>query len=270
MTQIIRGVILYLMNITERLPLYKPPIPDDLRQRYEEELSGVERWRNQLLPTKEPENDLQHVRRMHVILDEIRERYSSIVREVDFETTAHMIYVHDGGEIISKDLSRSHPDYDGLRPRHKKKERAGFRWMTRNISDIELKAHARRLYERAEEKAPDDKEAQLTDVIDKVQAARFGLVNVFHGDMIGRRDNINTRTRRNQQLNLSITILMAPLMSSYNSLQTPLARREMKEFAIGEVGRFTAHGYSNNEVRPYLEMLYPLNPYSVATKPQIR
>lgn len=254
------------MAIAERIPTYRPPIPNSLRQRYENGLSGVQRWQRQPLPTLEPENDLQHVKRGEVIIDDMQERLPAVRKEVDFEIVRHMFYIHDAGEIIVGDLARQDFDWDKLKPRHKRREKAAFRLMTREIQDIELQAYARQLYKRAEDKNSNDKEAQLTDVIDKVQAVRFGLVNVFHGNLIGKAKDLRTQDGRKQQLNTSITILLTPLFSFYNTLEIPQARKEFKQFAIEEVDRFIAHGYTKREVEPYLELLYHLTPQPVASK----
>lgn len=230
-------------------PTYSPPLPDDLRKAYEDGLASVPRWVSDWLPSKQPENDLEHVNRMLIILEEMPERFPHIADEVDFETTAHMIYIHDGGEILAGDLPHSHPDYNILKPQVKRRERLGFRWITRQITDIELREYTRELYKRAEGKAPGDKEAQLTDLLDKTQAVRFGLTYVYNGRTIkGVRE-------RSMHLNHSVTAFLNPAEMFIRSLTSEDARAEAVEFVKEEFTMFRKSGYSKRDLNPYITRL---------------
>ena len=128
---------------------------------------------------------LQHVRirfgsckRYASYFEDIGHQFIHIPSEVNFTTVSHMIYIHDAGEMAG-DLTHSHPNYDEVRPRVKRREVAAFRLLSRSLEDEPTKTAVRDLYRRVHAKSPEDKEAQLTDYIDKVQAVRFGLINVF-------------------------------------------------------------------------------------------
>ena len=103
--------------------------------RYEEGLSQIMRWENGIFPSDIPESDLEHVDGMLEVREEIANRFIHIPNEVNFTTVGHMIYIHDGGEILTRDLSHSHPEYDILKLRLKRREIAAFRLMSRDIED---------------------------------------------------------------------------------------------------------------------------------------
>lgn len=226
---------------------YCPPIPDELRVKYEEGLSQTMRWENGLLLPDIPESDLEHVGGMFEIRDEMAKRFIHIPNEVNFTTVGHMIYIHDGGEILTSDLSHSHPEYDILKPRLKRREIAAFRFMSRSIEDEPTRILARELYRRAHEKAPNDKETQLADFIDKLQAVRFGLQHVFHGS------TLKNSHKRTIQLNHATTVLLKPAEAFVESLRSPHSKEEALRFIKGELEDFVRKGYRSSEISPYLQ-----------------
>ena len=237
------------MAIAENLPTYRPPIPDRIRAQYEEGLSATLRWESGLLPSERKESDLEHTREMLIILEDIEQRCTILSSEINLTTVAHMIYVHDGGEILAGDLAHSHPDYLDLKPKVKKRELAAFRHLTRAIDDEAIRFLARSLFKRAQTKAPDDKEAQLTDFIDKTQAVRFGLANVFPGR------NLRNSQRRTVQLNHAINALLKPGISLVRALNSPYSKTEVLGLIEEELRAFIPHGYREHEIQPYIEQL---------------
>ena len=105
---------------------------------------------------------------------------------------------------------------------------------------------ARELYRRVHEKAPNDKEAQLTDFTDKLQAVRFGLKHVFHGS------TIRDAQRRRIQLNHAIEVLLKPAEAFVQSLESPYSKNEALGFIREELERFTTEGYRSSEISLYL------------------
>ena len=163
---------------------YKPPIPDKLRAQYETALHEILRWKNGNWTDNIYETDMDHVLRMFFILSDINKSCPTLSSEVSMEDVRHMIYIHDAGEIIVGDLTHNRDDYGALYPRWKSREHAAVRLITRKIEDKEVMLKARSLYTRYAAKKPDDKEALLTDFIDKLQGLRFGFENVFNVEFL--------------------------------------------------------------------------------------
>ena len=235
-----------MMVSKELIKGYTPPITAELRARYEEGLSQTMRWEKGLLTPDMPESDLDHVGGMFEIRDEIAGRFVHIPNEVNFVTVGHMIYIHDGGEVLTSDLSHSHPEYDILKPRLKRREIAAFRFMSINIEDEPTKKLTRELYRRVHEKAPYDKESQFTDLLDKLQAVRFGLQYVFHGS------TMKNAERRAIQLNHAIEVLLKPTEAFIKSLKSPYSKEEALIFINEELQNFARKGYRSSEISPYL------------------
>jgi len=207
------------------------------------------RWENGIFPSDIPESDLEHVDGMLEVREEIANRFIHIPNEVNFTTVSHMIYIHDAGEILAGDLSHSHPNYDALKPKMKRREIAAFRLMSRDIDDESIKILARELYKRIHDKSQVDKEAQLADFIDKAQAVRFGLANVFPGR------NLRNSQRRTVQLNHAINALLKPGISLVRALNSPYSKTEVLGLIEEELRAFIPHGYREHEIQPYIEQL---------------
>jgi 5'-deoxynucleotidase YfbR-like HD superfamily hydrolase len=245
------------MISSERSGNYRPPISQDLRKKYESLLSQTMRWENGLLDSNTPESDLEHVAGMLEVLEEMKQRFVHIPNEVNFTTVAHMIYLHDAGEILAGDLNHSHPEYHDLKPKVKKRERAAFRLLSRSIEDKPTRDLARQLYERINRKDSDDKEAHLADFIDKDQAVRFGLNNIFPAEAL---ENEN---KRSIQLNYTIALLLNPGEAFVRSLTSDHSKNEAIKFIKEEIENFKHKGYKELEVNPYIQRIFLLSPTGV-------
>ncbi len=235
--------------MTERFSSYTPPISPDLRRKYEMALDGELRWQGGWQSSDKEESDLDHVKAIFDIHDEISFRYPALFSEVDSEEAPHMIYLHDGGEIGGLDLSHSVLNYDEIRKKTKKRERATFRLLTRmHIDDIELREYARQIYKRFEKKSPDDKTANYVQLIDKVQATRFGAVFVFPGR------KLRTHDARNQQINHAFGLFVGPAKRLLPLLGRE-AQGELMEFMDQELSRFRSSGYRAPEVDFYRKLM---------------
>ncbi|OGK36845.1 hypothetical protein A3F03_00660 [Candidatus Roizmanbacteria bacterium RIFCSPHIGHO2_12_FULL_41_11] len=243
------------MTDLEKSPNYRPPVSDSIRAEYERGLAKILRWENGFLPTSKKESDLDHVRDMLLILEDIQQRFMHIPNEVNFTTVSHMIYIHDAGEILAGDLAHTHPYYTDLKPKVKKREIAAFRLLSKSLEDEATKTIARDLYRRVHGKSPDDKEARLTDFIDKAQAVRFGLINVFPAK------NLKTSEKRKMQLNHAMTTILKPADGLVRSLESPYSRIEAIELIEEELGNFLAQGYKKHEIQPYFDLFstFPTN-----------
>lgn len=234
------------MTTKERFPAYNPPIPDNLRIKYEKYLAGIIRWKRGTLSSNREENDLEHTRDMLIILEDIECDCTSIASEVDFTAVYPMAYIHDAGEIYAGDLAHTHPDYDNLKPQVKRRERAGFRLLTRSLEDEATRNLARELYRRLQQKSATDKEAQLVDFVDKAQAVKFGINYVYHGNGI-----VNVQDRA-LHINRTANVLLKPAGILVRALESPYAKKEALELIKKELERFTTKGYSIEEMQPYL------------------
>lgn len=197
--------------MSERFFLYNPPISPEFRSQYERALDKEIRWKNgDTIASQEPESDLQHVIGMFDLHGELEGKCPTLVSELDGVVVEDMIYVHDAGEILTHDLSHLMDNYDQIQRRWKRRERAAFRMLTRDyIGDIELRAYVRQLFERYEGKAEHDKESHYVHLLDKFQATKFGIANVFPGS------RIRTRHERQVQLNRAFELFSAPVIRLY-------------------------------------------------------
>lgn len=230
-------------------PNYRPPIPEETRIKYEKHLASILRWQDGIFTTTQEETDLDHTRDMQRILEDIEKRFIHLPTEINFTTVSHMIYIHDAGEILAGDLTHSHPNYTDLKPKVKRRERAAFRLLSRSLEDNAIKTLTRDLYKRVHEKSPDDKESQLTDYIDKVQAVRFGLVNVFPSS------SLRNLQRRRIQLNHTMATLFKPADGLVGSLESPYSRMEAIELINEDLGNFLVQGFKKHEIQPYSDVV---------------
>lgn len=180
---------------------------------------------------------------MFLIAEEVGELYPHIVDEVNIDVVHYMIYVHDGGEIVTGDLNQLHPDSASMRQRWKHREWAAFRLITQVIDDPYARQYARYLYKRAVSKPLDDPEALLTDIIDKVQGSRFGMKHVFHGRKLD-------RAGRQMQLNLSSELILRSALPML-ALLSANAQTELQGFVLKEHERYREFGY-REEVASYI------------------
>lgn len=235
--------------MSERFRNYSPPISPDLRNQYESALANEFRWKNGLQFSDSEESDLDHVDSMFRIHDEVSYRYPLIFSEVEGEDIFHMIYIHDAGEILAHDLSHSVPNYDAIRTPWKRRERAAFRLLTRDhINDIELRAYLRSLYKRYEERRPDDKQAHYVQLIDKLQATRFGAENVFSAR------KLTTQAGRLSQVNHIYGLIIKPAQGLFPLLSEG-AQDELLKFMDVELLTLRSNGYRASEVDPYRNLV---------------
>lgn len=232
--------------MNEHFRNYTPPIADKLKMQYEEALASEQRWENGLLITLRPENDLEHVAEGFGIFGRMQYTHPNLAGSVMKQEVLDMWYLHDGGEILAHDLTHSHPEYDLLRPKIKRKERAAIRLLTRGyIEDPVLRDYIRGLYARYENPAPTDREAHMAHLIDKIQAQRFGLEFVFNGRKM-------SKAQRMQQLNHNFELIIPPVRALMAAIEPP-AQEELRDFIGDEMKQFVKHGYWKNEVGYYIQ-----------------
>ncbi len=231
--------------MNEHFRNYTPPISENLRMQYEEALALEQRWLNGLQITLRPENDLEHVAEGFAIFGQMQHTHPRLASSVNVQEFSDMFYLHDGGEIIAHDLTHSHPEYDLLRPKIKRRERAAIRFLTGEyIEDPVLRDYIRGLYTRYENPEPSDREAHMAHLIDKVQAQRFGLEYVFNGRRM-------SKAQRLQQLNHNFGLIIPPARSLLAAVEPP-AQEELRDFVSNELKQFMRYGYWKSETEYYV------------------
>lgn len=225
---------------------YKPPIPKDLQRQYETALHGVLRWQGGNWADNIYETDMDHVAGMFIVLDDLNNHCPTLRSDIDIKTVQHMIYLHDGGEILVGDLTHGRDDYDVVYPKWKKREHAAFRLLTMQITDERIKQDTRQLYARYTMKKDNDKEALLTDFIDKTQGSRFGLRNVFHGRGM-------KPSNRQMQFNHVTQLVTKPIIPLLKMVSQP-TQESLKNFLKEELERISQYGY-RREAAPYIRNL---------------
>jgi 5'-deoxynucleotidase YfbR-like HD superfamily hydrolase len=166
-------------------PLEFPGVPGDIDYRYSRGMDSVHRWEGSLTPSTMKESNLDHMRGMFELLDEIVETHPAIVTNMDLDAVRKMIYVHDAGELITGDLVLSRPDHAIVRDDWKRREEEGFhRLVERFVRKRypQLADEAVHYYNRYVHYEPNDKEAVFTHLLDKVQAVRFGNKYVYSSE----------------------------------------------------------------------------------------
>lgn len=229
---------------------YIPPIPDQLRQKYEAALGQVLRWKNGNLADNISETDMEHVTRMFFILEDLKNRSPTLSSDVDIPTVEHMIYIHDAGEIIVGDLVHNRDDYNLVRNKWKRREKRAFVLLTLFcIKDENTRTQARQLYERFTtvqefQQEASDKEALLAEFIDKDQGLRFGYQHAFNGK------GMNRQTRE-MHMNHAIGLVQKPTNALLKLVSTP-TQEDLKNFLKDEIMRFSTYGYQR-EAAYYLK-----------------
>ena len=214
----------------------RPQIPKEIDAEYKRALSGIPRWVGGLVESKKSESNLEHVESLYALVDEVRGEYPILDAGLDWDAVDDMIYLHDAGEIISGDLVRSRPDYDEVKYRWKRGERAAFRYLTRRyIHDPTLKQQARDTYERYTAYGNDDVEALFVHLLDKVQAVRFGLKYVYNKS-ISPEDP--SRTQATMSANLILEFAEALLAAVSGD-----TKNEISSFVHSELERYVECGY---------------------------
>lgn len=237
------------MTTAEKAPF--PDLPNEIRQEYEKKLSGVKRWKNGVFLPDVTETDMNHVRDMLEIFNGMKNTCPSLMKAVDEKTVRDMIYIHDAGEIINGDLAHLDPDYNKKHDKHKRKEHLGFRLiLLKHITDAQLRTKMGNLYKRAIAKKDTDKEALLTDLIDKTQGSRFGFEHVFPGAKLKK-----DRTRKQMQMNHAVEIISNPanlLIKIFR--ENPPVQIEIFKFCQREIKCYAKFGYEK-EAGMYLDWI---------------
>lgn len=212
-------------------------IPPEIVAKSDYRMSKVLRWKKDaVIQSKKPESNLDHVSGMHLLAEELRSNYPVFASAFDWIAVENMIDVHDIGEIVTGDLVISRPDYLEVKKKHKQTERKGFFWLiNRYIEDPKLREDLAKSYIRYTDLDPNDPEALLTHLLDKVQAIRFGLTNVYN-------DRIFPLDVSLEQAGKSIDLIFNfanPLIS----LTSGEVKSQLLAFVQVELGRYRKSGY---------------------------
>lgn len=214
----------------------RPQISPEVKSQYEEALSKIPRWKNALTPSTKEESDLDHVTGLFDLADEVKQAYPELAEVVDWTAIEDMIYIHDAGEIISGDYVISNPNPLMTKEKHKRRERLGFHYMNRKfIKDPYLRRKAAETYQRYIDCSPDDKEALLVHLLDKIQAIRFGLENVYNNKRSPSEKSL-------QHATFSVDLIFQfgiPLLD----ILEPVPKSNLASFIQVEFGRYRDAGY---------------------------
>lgn len=215
-----------------------PEIPPQIHTRHMRGLHRIYRWIGSLSPARVPESDLSHVESLFRIDQEVEGNYRTLAEEVGMERVKVLHYCHDTGELISKDLVRTIPNYDQVRQAHKQKEEEGFyRLVDRYIEDPALKKEANDAYQ--EYKGKETLASLMANLLDKVQAIRFALQNVF--DM-NKAQGPEERAKYIKQAQASIELIFE-FANPLRSKLSPEAEAQLVTFLQLEFGKYWAAGY---------------------------
>lgn len=216
---------------------YIPPqIPQQLVEDYEKALAEKQRWINAATPSAKPETDLEHVEATLEIIDEVEVSYRTLASVLDFNLIRGMDVVHEVGEIVMGDLARSNPEYDRIKPRHKRKEKVAARGLLRKyIEDPDIQQKAIALYDQYASRKPDDPNALFFNLIDKIQAVRFGLDHVFNNTDFPRESRL-----RHAAFSIGLIFQFAnPLLDILRGE----AKGDLVKFLQVEFGRYIQGGF---------------------------
>jgi hypothetical protein len=235
--------------MAERFLNYIPPISSELRAQYEGSMAQEKRWQNGMQFSDVEETLLDHVTDLFEIHNSVGINFPNLFGVVDKPETEHMFYIHDGGELGGLDLAHSVPNYIEVRKQVKRRERATFRYITReHIDDIELKAYVRGIYKRYDNPDPNDVIAQYVHLIDKIQAIEFGTRNVFPARKLRKKDE------RRQQINHDYGLVIGFAQNLMNSIDRD-AGEELVELVDNTILMFRKNGYREGEVQIYRNQL---------------
>ena len=185
------------------------------------------------------ESLLDHTIGMQKIRRYAMRRFPVFTGNINMIASSETIEVHDDGEMIVGDLALSRKISDKDKARWKHRERAAFRLMTRDYlkDDAQLKQQARDAYQRYQvldlNEPEDYKVGLFAHLVDKVQAARFGIINVFEHDS----DEIDENGMSSLKNILKFTY---PLLEV---LPDETAKVELISFVTEEIKRYRKHGF---------------------------
>ncbi len=215
---------------------FRSRMPIEMIRACEKAMSSVPRWKNGIVESRKKESNLEHVNSLHTLSEEVRGGYSALAKYFDWTAISNMIDVHDIGEIISTDLVRSRPDYLEVKAKHKRKERLGFVVLSRfHVEDDSLRQDVLNSYRRYTDLDPNDASALFTHLLDKIQAIRFGLTNVYN-------DKIVPIDLSLKQAAMSIDLILEfakPLLE----ITQGEVREQTKAFVQAELERYRDNGF---------------------------
>lgn len=132
------------------------------------------------------ESVLEHTCGMLSIHNKLQED-TGLPGEINFRTGAYQIGFHDSGEAITHDA----PSFGPARylPYWVKSKRleplAAKKFIIARIPDLGVRGEITHFYDRYIEQNPNDKESLYVRLLDKVQATRVGINNVFDYQAVG-------------------------------------------------------------------------------------
>lgn len=245
--------------MTENFYGYEPPIEMKTRKSYEQLMRGVYRWKG-LSPSSREENNMDHEGEMFGIDGgEVSWKCPILYSLLDHPIKGHMFYFHDGGEIITGDIPNDGIVFDQLPVKFqqrykdmppqevksvlKEKEHAVFEKLLHRYVDPAKKEEVVESYRRYCAKDPQDLEANYVDLIDKIQAIRFGAANVFPGKGM-------KEFEQQQRFNHVFELIRK---ASYNLVHIlPVdAADEVRRFVLDEIDRLGRTGYKKSITEEY-------------------
>ena len=173
--------------LSEQNQQFLSPVKEDLKI-YLNCLKKVPRWQNhyfdQITSTFE-ESDYDHVLSMLKISQEYKENNPDL--SINFNQVELLILLHDGGEIVTGDISLHHSSLDEAEIKEIKKfeSRAFPPLILRRVGDLSVRKTLSNLYKRYESRLnnPSDSESHLVKLIDMVQGNKFALDNIYAKDI---------------------------------------------------------------------------------------
>lgn len=151
-------------------------------------LNSVIRWKEhyfQEMTNAFTETDYDHVLAMLKINSEIKDLE---IPSINYSETELMILLHDGGEIVTDDMSVIHlSSKDEFFRKIKKIEPKLFhKFILNKTEDPDKKEYLTDLYNKYENRQnnPDDTNSHLVKLIDIFQGNVFGIENVYHKEKL--------------------------------------------------------------------------------------
>lgn len=160
----------------------------DTQKKYLYCLSNVARWKNHIfnnIADNLEDNDYEHVLEMLKINTKIKELNISSINHSEVEL---MTIIHDGGEIITSDMSSNQPDcnYNFVKNIKKMEPKVFCGFVLKQLENDRQKKSLTSLYEKYEHRQADPKDinSHLVKMIDILQGNNFGLENVYKREIV--------------------------------------------------------------------------------------
>jgi hypothetical protein len=206
--------------------LYLLSASTNLRLHYEQQLREVRRWKNWDRTRTDPhftENDWEHTRDMLVFINEIEQRFGTIAHEVSLGYVRLQTILHDGGEIITGDIS---PIGSGQKMLARKQKEADMmrKFILPHVQQ-ETALLAQSLYNKYDHKntPPFHIESLFTSFIDKIDGSKKGCEHLWNYAGVPHEhipEEILAHTKK------GILLPLKPAVPLYNLL-SPCARVEL-------------------------------------------